>query len=143
MDITVQRILWLLLTGVVVACIIALIMRRALGSFVRKLLESGADAPENAVSLSDLGVKETGYLRSCLEGRLRDGGNARALLHIREKRPAREKQIQEGILLFASDHRVRSPAGRSGRRRLLSVAGADRTVVRFVPGRLIHPESFL
>ena len=85
MDITVQRILWLLLTGVVVACIIALIMRRALGSFVRKLLESGADTPENAVSLSDLGVKETGYLRSCLKGR----GPLSTVVSATEESPAR------------------------------------------------------
>ncbi|MBO4366413.1 MAG: hypothetical protein J5843_02015 [Clostridia bacterium] len=69
MDINVQRILWMLLTGVVIACIVALIMRRALGSFVRKLLDSGANGPDNAVTLSELGVRETGYLRSCLKGR--------------------------------------------------------------------------
>ena len=69
MDINVQRILWLLLTGVVVASIIALVMRRLLGSFVRKLLDSGADSPENAKTLPELGVRETGYLRSCLKGR--------------------------------------------------------------------------
>ena len=69
MDINVQRILWMILIGVTVAAIVALVMRRSLGSFVRKLLASGADTPENAKTLSDLGVRPNGYIRSCLKGR--------------------------------------------------------------------------
>ena len=68
-EFSVQTILWLILAGFAVAAVVVAVMRLSLGKFVQKLLEENATSPETARSLSELGVKETGYLRSALKGR--------------------------------------------------------------------------
>ena len=69
MNLDLKYVLWMLLIGATVAGIAVLVMRASLGKFVRKLLDAGADSPENAKSLSDLQIRESGSLRTALKGK--------------------------------------------------------------------------
>ena len=96
-DFDLQTILWLILAGFALAAVIVAVMRLSLGKVVRKLLEENATSPETARSLSELGVKETGYLRSSLKGRgplasvVKSTGEAQEKYYIPEESADRAK----------------------------------------------------
>ncbi len=61
--VTMNLVIWGAYIGIVLACIISVIERNANHDIVEALFESGADSPENAVTLEKLGLKSKNYLR--------------------------------------------------------------------------------
>jgi hypothetical protein len=66
-EIPLTLIVWSIFIGVVVAVISGYIIKSKLGSLVRNLLDKGIDSPEKAVSLSDLGLQKSFFIKLALK----------------------------------------------------------------------------
>jgi hypothetical protein len=62
-DTTVASIVWPIVLGAFIAVVIGIINKRTIGKLIKKLLEAGANSPENAISLEECGLSKNGYLR--------------------------------------------------------------------------------
>lgn len=60
-------ILWGVYVGIVLACIISVVERNTSNALVKSLLMKGADSPENALTIGELGLKDTGKYLSRLK----------------------------------------------------------------------------
>lgn len=70
---TLRIIIWGAVGGIAIGAVSSLIGRRVPGTFIRSLRRAGADCPEKAVSLSEVGMEKNLILRRAL----RDGKSLR------------------------------------------------------------------
>ena len=66
---TPELIIWALAIGFVLASAMALFYKRYMGNFVRTLLAKKIDAPEKAMTLSELGYGRNPFVRMALKGK--------------------------------------------------------------------------
>ncbi|MFA6947360.1 MAG: hypothetical protein WCQ72_00085 [Eubacteriales bacterium] len=70
---TLELVIWSLFVGVVIGAVATVYIKRILGSFVRRLLESEATAPECAKTLDEAGLSRNFIIRGAVTGALRGG----------------------------------------------------------------------
>lgn len=68
-EMTLERIVWPLFIGIVIAILAVLYNRKLLGQFVRKLRKDGIDSAENAITLADAGFAKNYPVRMALHKR--------------------------------------------------------------------------
>lgn len=62
-EIPLQLIVWSMFAGVVIAVIAGYLIKARFGAFIRKLLENEINSPEKAVTLDELGIKRTLFIK--------------------------------------------------------------------------------
>lgn len=70
---TLELVIWSLFIGVIIGAVATVYIKRVLGSFVRRLLESDATAPECAKTLDEAGLTHNVFVRRAVTGALRGG----------------------------------------------------------------------
>lgn len=70
-------IVWSVFIGIVLGALASLYNKRVLGAFVRALIKGGANTPDSAVTVNDIGFKKNMFVR----GALRNGGSLRKVVH--------------------------------------------------------------
>lgn len=68
-DMSIELIVWALYVGLLLAAVIMLLEKRAVGKLVRKLDEAGALSPENGKTLAELGLAKNPFVKGQLRGK--------------------------------------------------------------------------
>jgi len=64
---TLEIVIWSLFIGIVIGVFGSFYVKQVLGAFVRKLLEVGADSPQNAKTMSELGFDKNYFVLNALK----------------------------------------------------------------------------
>jgi len=64
---TLEIVIWSLFIGIVIGVFGSFFVKQVLGAFVRKLIEVGADSPQSAKSLSELGFDKNFFVLNSLK----------------------------------------------------------------------------
>ncbi len=105
-------IMWAMVLGIVLACLLALYEKRVIGGFVRKLLRAEAFSPESARTLAELGYAKNPFVRAALHGKTA----LSALVYMPGEDPQISGDSEEGTLhampAIRSSRDVRAPDAR-------------------------------
>ena len=123
---TLELLVWSVFLGLCIAVFVSVYQKRVPGALVRKLLEVGADSPQNAVTLTDIGMQNRFWIRHILwwkENSVRrvvrtaeyevcqpDASDAAPNLSDAERKKAKIKQKQEIPRLPVSVQHLYIPA---------------------------------